>query len=206
MGHLGGESDAGIFSRSRLLQVLQNNEFGIPGPRNVGSAGPIPHCIVGDEAFPLSTFLMRPYSGRAACGYQQKAFNYRLSRARRLIENSFGILANRWRILRRPFKAKPENVESIIKPCVVLHNFALKTSPASSMLYNPPGYTDYEDSVGNVREGAWRRVSRQLGSLHELGGVGFTQKGQLQKCVTNLHCTFQQKGKCRRKITTYKSR
>ncbi|XP_064464108.1 uncharacterized protein LOC135375300 [Ornithodoros turicata] len=138
---------------------------------------------------------MRPYSRRAACGYEQKAFNYRLSRARRLIENSFGILASRWRILRRPFKAKPENVESIIKACVVLHNFVLKTSPASSMLYNPPGYTDYEDSMGNVREGAWRRDGSQLVSLHDLGGVGCHSKRTAAEVRDRLALYFSTEGK-----------
>ncbi|XP_064469627.1 uncharacterized protein LOC135384349 [Ornithodoros turicata] len=168
MGHLGGESDAGIFARSKLLQVLEGSDFGIPGPRNVGTAGPIPHCIVGDEAFPLRTFLMRPYSRRAASEHHHKIFNYRLSRARRLIENAFGILANRWRILRRPFKAKRENVERIVKACVVLHNFVMKTS---SMFYNPIGYTDYEDSCGNLQSGAWR-----------------ADDGQQQQSETDLPC------------------
>ena len=51
--------------------------------------GPMPYVIVGDEAFPLQNHLMRPYPGRG-CPEDQQVFNYRLSRARRIVENAFG--------------------------------------------------------------------------------------------------------------------
>jgi len=48
---------------------------------------------------------------------------FRLSRARRCIENCFGILASRWRIYRQAIIASEETVNAIIKATVVLHNF-----------------------------------------------------------------------------------
>lgn len=65
MGHLGGESDGGIFARSKLLEIMENKEFDIPPPCNVGSAGSVPYMLLGDEAFPLKPFLMRPFPQRS---------------------------------------------------------------------------------------------------------------------------------------------
>lgn len=95
-------------------------------------------------------------------------FNYRLSRARRVIENSFGILAARWRFLRRPIIADPDNVTLYVKAAVALHNF-LRTEESS--VYCPPGFVDGEDGCGNIVEGGWRR--------DEEGNTG----------MTNIHLT-----------------
>jgi hypothetical protein len=52
----------------------------------------MPHVLVGDEAFLLKTYLMRPYPGSQSKGDSEKSFfNYRLFPARRVVENAFGI-------------------------------------------------------------------------------------------------------------------
>jgi len=52
---------------------------------------------------------------------ERKMFNRRLSRARRVIECAFGLLANKWRIFHRAIDV--DFVDQIIKACCVLHNF-----------------------------------------------------------------------------------
>lgn len=86
----------------------------------------MPYIIVGDEAFALTSFMLRPYPRSNNLNLEQKVFNYRLSRARRIIECSFGILSARWRIFRRPLATSVENAISVVKATVCLHNFLMK--------------------------------------------------------------------------------
>ena len=72
------------------------------------------YVFVGDEEFPLKPYLMKQYA-RNAMGTEEQITNYRISRARRQVENVFGICASRFRIFRRPIIAEVETVVSITK-------------------------------------------------------------------------------------------
>ena len=91
--------------------------------------------------------MMRPYPGKFLPENQQ-IYNYRLSRARRVVENAFGIAASRFRILRGEIIAKPVKVERITMAVVALHIFLIMSEekhPVGARLYIPPGYVDSED-------------------------------------------------------------
>ena len=53
--------------------------------------------IVAYDAFPPKDYILKPYN-RNELTLEKRIFNYRLSRARRVVENVFGILANRFRV------------------------------------------------------------------------------------------------------------
>uniref|UniRef100_A0A8C5PDD9 DDE Tnp4 domain-containing protein n=1 Tax=Leptobrachium leishanense TaxID=445787 RepID=A0A8C5PDD9_9ANUR len=123
IGSYGSSSDAAVFAHSEFGQMLQREELDLPANTTLpGTADPMPFVFVGDEAFALTEHLMRPYSN---CGLsvEKRVFNYRLTRARRVVECAFGILSNKWRILHCPINLNLENAISVVKAVCVLHNF-----------------------------------------------------------------------------------
>ncbi|KAJ8939215.1 hypothetical protein NQ314_011205 [Rhamnusium bicolor] len=109
IGAAGRQSDGGVLKHSAM-----------------GNNGPIlPFVLVVDEAFPLTKYMMRPYPRRSILNNRKNLFNYRLSRARRLIESCFGILSSRWRIYRKPIIASESTIITIIQATTCLHNFLM---------------------------------------------------------------------------------
>lgn len=125
VGSMGRFSDGHIFSTSTLAKKMREKTLQIPEPTVLPTLGePMPYVFVGDEAFPLMENLMRPYPKRVVTGnYENKIFNYRLSRARQTVECAFGILASRFRVFRRPFENKVDSVVEIVKAACILHNY-----------------------------------------------------------------------------------
>lgn len=148
----GSTSDAHLYNASALKEGLQNNDFvGFPKPAPIpGDSQPIPYFLVGDDAFALRTYMMKPY-GNKEMTRKQRIFNYRLSRARRVVENSFGILANRFQVLLSTMMHEPDTVRLIIKTCVLLHNLMRTRYP---VMQNQ--LVDVERPDGTVVPGAWR--------------------------------------------------
>ena len=79
-----------------------------------------------------------------------------------MIENAFGILSARWRILHKPIRGSVENVEKYILACLTLHNYLRLTENAT---YSPIGFIDSEDSSGNILPGTWRSEAAESGAL-----------------------------------------
>ncbi|XP_072390912.1 WD repeat-containing protein 3 isoform X2 [Diabrotica undecimpunctata] len=114
-----------------------------------------PFIFVADDAFPLSTNIMKPYAGLHPKGSSERVFNYRVSSARRLSENVFGIISSVFRVFRKPMLLEPTTASKIILTACYLHNFLRKS--ASRNIYNPPGTYDADCSdTTDLIPGAWR--------------------------------------------------
>ena len=110
VGMNGRNSDGGNWSQSRLKNGLEKNTLNLSDSTALpGRNYPLPYVCTGDDAFPLTAYMMKPYPQKNL-SLEKRIFNYRLSRMRRISENAFGILANRWRVFRKPFLLEPEKV------------------------------------------------------------------------------------------------
>ncbi|XP_066583085.1 uncharacterized protein [Prorops nasuta] len=107
IGAFGRRSDSGIFKSSIVGNKFNNKETNLPDPEPLTIDGPpLPYGLVRDEAFPLTDYLLRPYSAKGVLNSRKTVFNYRLSRSRKVIENSFDILVSRWRVLKDKLSVK----------------------------------------------------------------------------------------------------
>ena len=123
VGAQGRASDAGVFAESDFKQALDSGLLNLPAAALLpGSDMQIPYMFVGDDAYPLRLDLMKPYPFRNM-EHQQRVFNYRLSRARRVVENGFGIWANRWRVFLTNIMLNPDKVQKMVFATVCLHNY-----------------------------------------------------------------------------------
>ena len=92
--------------------MFDKNKMGIPESKMIlGDDLELPYFLVGDKVFPLKNWLMKPHSRRTLIN--ETIFHSILSRARRIIKNTFGIMVDRWRVFQRSIEAKPEKFEKM---------------------------------------------------------------------------------------------
>lgn len=103
--------------------------------------GSLPFVFVGDNAYALTENFQVPFKGYFLKP-EEIIFNYRLSRARRSVENAFGILQKRFPIIEGPIEGSYEKVKSVILACFCLHNCHLQREeslPPGRRKYRPEG-------------------------------------------------------------------
>jgi hypothetical protein len=158
VGCQGRISDGGVFNATPFSSLLYQDKLSIPNPEPLsGRIIPTPYVIVADEAFPLKENIMKPYPGPLQES-PRRIFNYRLSRARRVVENTFGLLCSVFRLFRKPLCLNVKNAEVVVTACIYLHNF-LRKSATSAFIYAPPGTFDCETTDGLHIPGSWRAIT-----------------------------------------------
>ena len=151
VGSTGCSSDAQIWNHCELQEAVNDGTIGFPDDSPLPyDDRPMPYFFIGDDAFALRATMMKPYS-RRTMDREERIFNYRLSRARRIVENAFGILAHRWRCLLSPLQQQPQTVVGIVTACICLHNLM-----RTRYRWLNGNIADREDVDHNIVPGAWR--------------------------------------------------
>lgn len=184
VGANGRASDAGLFSRMSFFSKLKEKKLHIPDPEPLpGSNTKMPFVFVCDDAFPLTDNLMKPFNHNS----MQKSeliFNYRLSRARGKVENAFGILASRFRILLTTINMSPEKVTKITLACCYLHNFLRKKNEE---VYLAGGFSAENTETGNIVCADWQSEGA---SLNSISSTTIRNSLNTAKNVRNQFCEY----------------
>ena len=189
VGDYGRLSDGSVFASSNIGITMEHNLLKLPPARTLpGTNKLFPYVFVGDDAFPLKTYMVKPYP-RGTIQLPEKIANYRLSRARRIVENAFGIATSRFRLFRRAVTADVEVAVEATKAIVALHNYLMADRHFdTNNTYCPPDYVDLEHD-GRVREGLWRQES-DSSSLQDIGSMGSNNYSVDAKKVRDNFCDY----------------
>ena len=119
-GRPGSVGDSYTYRHSLLFQKIASGEWLGHSPRTISGVNVKPF-IVADSAFPLSSTCMKCYEvGQPA---YRRSFNYSLIRMRRVVEQAFGRLKGRWKIMDGKCSLKdPVFVRQVAVVCCALHN------------------------------------------------------------------------------------
>ncbi|XP_050676762.1 uncharacterized protein LOC126973479 [Leptidea sinapis] len=132
IGMNGRISDGEVLQNTKFFEKLENSDLRIPSSELLtGSNRNYPIVFVADDAFPLRPDMIKPFRQADLTSQERKILNYRLSRARRTVENAFGIMASRFRIFYTHINLEPENTDKVVKASCVLHNFLIEHSKKS---------------------------------------------------------------------------
>lgn len=125
VGWPGSVHDARVLSNSKLYELgLQGNLFGENISEKINGVTVNP-MILGDAAYPLLPWLMKPYQHVPNMPFPHKYFNYRLSRARMTVENTFGRWKGRFRRFLKKVDMKVENVTIAVAASCIIHNLCV---------------------------------------------------------------------------------
>ena len=139
-----------IFSHSDLNAYIKHDRLRWPGPEPMTNDNElIPYFLVGDDAFSLMTWLMKPYSRRGLT-VAERTFNYRISRVKRMVENPFGLLVQVWCCLLKIMELAPAMATTVT--CIVLHNLL-----QDRFIAQHQGFVDRVNRNGNIVSGVWKR-------------------------------------------------
>jgi hypothetical protein len=177
VGQPGSNSDGGVWNNTDLAEALEEERAGfpeakkLPGEEDEDEEGrEIPYAFVADDAFALRPWIMKPYP-YTSMPIELRRFNYRLSRARRVVENAFGIMAMRFRFLLRTIEQAPKTVEIMLHAACILHNM-LRNGRIADQGHDGEG--DRINQNGEIIEGGWRarwkREGHQSNRLKKMPG------------------------------------
>ncbi|XP_060566998.1 uncharacterized protein LOC132725830 [Ruditapes philippinarum] len=165
VGGDGYMSDAMIYNNSELRECLSNGSIGFPPPEPLPHDDQdMPYFLLCDDTFGLRTYMMKPFAARNLTK-EQRIYNYRISRGRRVVENAFGILSQRWQVLLGTMQQQPETARLIVEACVGLHNLMRMNYPTLNI-----AALDHEDANHDIIPGLWRSDASML-DVERCGGT-----------------------------------
>ncbi|XP_063062128.1 uncharacterized protein LOC134454980 isoform X2 [Engraulis encrasicolus] len=157
----GSAHDSNVLSQSDLFKRMHL----LPQCVKTIEGQEVPLLIIGDPAYPLLRWLVKAYKHSPALTPEQLSFNLHLSPARVGVENTFGMLKARWRVLLKQSEFHFTFTPKVIATCCALHNFCVieKDAPHTNWIedtFDPryPQPTTQENTRESGNDGGSREA------------------------------------------------
>lgn len=95
IGWPGKVHDARVLANSTFYHKATSGNL-FPDWKRVINGVEVPLLVLGDPAYPLLPWLMKPFTDNGHLTAAERHYNYRQSRTRMVVENAFGCLKGRW--------------------------------------------------------------------------------------------------------------
>ena len=122
VGYPGSIHDARVLGLSGLFDLVNNQQI-LESPSRVINGTEVLPLIVGDSAYPLLKWLIKPYADRERLSSEERKFNIKLSAMRSVVERAFGMLKLRWRLVYK--KVEQKTLKKTVIAACILHNICI---------------------------------------------------------------------------------
>ncbi|CAI6346371.1 unnamed protein product [Macrosiphum euphorbiae] len=163
IGKNGRCSDGGVIEHTTFYKKLLAGTLDLPN--NYETEENLNFSFLADDAFALHNHVLKPYPGSGVT-HEERIFNYRLARGRNVVENAFGLLTSRFRVLHTAINMSPDNIKKVVLAICALHNFLRKTSNS----YASNKTFDKEDTNTHeiINNGDWRNEAADITEIQKL--------------------------------------
>ncbi|KAJ8875254.1 hypothetical protein PR048_023149 [Dryococelus australis] len=174
----GSVTDSGVLKHTNFYENFVSGKLNLPLPWLLPGTNILaPYVFLGDgntpktSKFAISEDVLKSFPQKNLT-HEKRIFNYRLSRARRVVENVFGILSSRFRLFQKPILLDIDNVDK---------------KKFQRLYYKYCSCVDNEDiDDGSFREGDWRRGNAWI----NLDRNNVTRQSQIGNNVRNIFTDY----------------
>ena len=140
IAHPASTSDYLAFATSPICKLLEKPGFLADGL-----------SIYGDNAYVNAPYMVTPF--KAVSSGVRDAYNFFQSQLRINIECAFGVLVNRWGILRSPIplNISLEKTTSLVRSLCLLHNWLIDEKDIENIPSSSPSSCNYGEPIGGTR-------------------------------------------------------
>ncbi|XP_049307318.1 uncharacterized protein LOC115065769 isoform X1 [Bactrocera dorsalis] len=160
IGYPGSCHDANVWKNSPIYKGITCGEIQLAKDA----------IILADSAYPLSKYLIAPYRDNGHLLREEKQFNYYLSSTRVFIEQAFGILRGKFKILNHIDIQNMEEVSKVVLACVILHNLIMRNNFNDSEINYPlenfeifnENDAEMHENINDTNEGIIKRNNLKM--------------------------------------------